>query len=496
MTHFKKTLIVGMAGVLLLQGSIAFADDSFGSFFDSMESTELSSSASSSALTINGYADLTSRAYVSKDNTLNSNCDYYATMVDPSVRLDFTYDGTDSEMRGKLLFRNDPTEILDELTYKAFLGDFVVEAGKSKIVWGRGDNLHVLDLFNANDYSDFLIPDYLDRRISEDMLQVTWNMSNALSLEAVWTPSMTADKIPTSGIWAPAAGTQLVTLGTSYVTNLAKTAYSTAYNSAYAAVLASSGTAEAAAATAALAGVSAASAITDTYSSASDFLPDTNSLKYSQYGLRLTGSYGPVDFGAQYYLGHYKTPSVSYTANATGVTDFNLSYDRLQVFGIDGAGVLGRCNLRGEVAYYLTEDIDGDDASVHNNSLQYLAGFDTNLPYNEMNLNVQLIGSYIFNNDKISSSSDMDYNAAGKYLTDKLVLQFSDSYNHAKAKPSISVIWGIEQKDLIVMPKFEYQLKDGFMVTALAFLFTSDEDGEFAAYANNDFIQVQASYSF
>lgn len=485
-----------MAGVLLLQGSVAFADDSFGSFFDATETTELSTSASSSALAINGFADLKSRAYVSEDNTLNSTSDYFATMVDPSVRLDLTYAGTDSELRGKLLFSNDPTEILDELTYKAFLGDFVVEAGKSKIVWGRGDKLHVLDLFNANDYSDFLIPDYLDRRISEEMLHVTFNMPNAMSLEAVWTPSMTADKVPASGVWTPAAVTELATLGTSYVTNLAKTAYSTAYNSAYAAVIAGSGTTETAAATAALAGVSAASAVTDTYSSASDFLPDTNTLEYSQYGLRLTGTYGPVDFGAQYYLGHYKTPSVSFTANASGVTDFDLSYDRLQVFGIDGAGVWGRFNLRGEAAYYLTEDIDGDDASVHNNSLQYLAGFDTDLPYNEMNLNVQLIGNYIINNDEISSTYDMDYNSAEKYLNDKIVLQLSDSYNHEKIKPSVSVIWGIERKDLIVMPKFEYQLKDGFTVTGLASLFASDDDGEFAAYDNNDFVQVKASYSF
>jgi hypothetical protein len=409
-------------------------------------------------------------------------------MVDPSLRLDLTYTGTDSELRGKLIFSEDATDCIDELTYRAFLGDFVVEAGKTKIVWGRGDKLHVLDLFNANDYSDFLIPDYLDRRIGENMVHVSWNLPYYLSLEAVWTPTMTADVIPTSGIWTPTAVTQLTALGTSYVTNLATNAYTSAYTAAFAATTST--------AAAVLAGMSAASAVTDTYSSSSDFLPDTNTLEYSQYGLRLTGTYGPLDFGAQYYLGHYKTPSVSYSADATGVTDFNLSYDRLQVFGIDSATVMGRFNLRAEGAYYLTEDIEGTDPGVHNNSLQWLGGFDTDLPYNELNLNVQIIGSYVLNNEEIASSSDMDYNSAQSYLNNKVVLQLSDSYKHEKLKPSLAVIWGIERQDLIVMPKLEYQIKDGFKVTALSALFACDDEGEFAAYQNNDFIQVKASYSF
>jgi hypothetical protein len=458
-----------------------------------MESTEVSAS-SSSKLDINGNADLTARAWIAEDNQLNSSSDYYATMVAPSIRLDLTYAGADSELRGKLLFTEDATDFIDELTYKAFLGDFVVEAGKSKIVWGRGDKLHVLDLFNANDYSDFLIPDYLDRRIAENMLHVSWNLPNALCLEAVWTPSMTADKIPTSGVWTPSAVNQLTALGTSFVTNNAKTAYSAAYDTAYTTYLPYGS--EAATKAAVLAGVSAATAYTQTYGSTSAFIPDTNTLEYSQYGLRLTGTYGPLDFGAQYYLGHYKTPSVSYTADTTGVTDFNLSYDRLQVFGIDSATVMGRFNLRGECAYYLTEDTEGTDPTVHNNSLQWLGGFDTDLPYNELNLNVQIIGSYVLNNEEISSSSDMDYNSAQSYLNDKVVLQLSDSYNHGKVKPSLAVIYGIERQDLIVMPKLEYQIKDGFTVTALSALFASDDEGEFAAYQNNDFVQVKASYSF
>jgi hypothetical protein len=478
MKHLKGKIAIGLAGLLLVQGSMVFADDSFGSFFDSIDSTE--SSASMPQLTIDGYAQLTTRAYTSDDST-----DCWATMVDPSLRLDLSYAGANSELSGKLDFSEDTSDILEELTYRAFVGDFVFSAGKSKIVWGRGDNLHVLDLINANDYSDFIIPDYLDRRIAEPMVDVTWNMSDQMTLEAVWTPGMTADEIPTSGIWAPEEATTLTDLATSYVTYAASQAYSAAYDQ-YIAYGES---------TAQFAAIAAAEAVEAQYSDSSDFLPDTDTLEYSQYGLRLTGTYGPVDYGAEYYLGHYKTPSVSYTTNGSYVTDLDLDYDRLQVFGIDGAAVAGRFNLRGEAAYYLTDDIDGTDDSVHNNSLQWLTGFDTDLPFNEMNLNMQVLGCYILHDDEISYG-DVDYNSAEKYYTHKLVTQVSDSYDHGKVKPSVSVVWNIEREDLIVMPKFEYNVQDDFTVTATAALFSSSDDGEFAAYEDNDFLQVKTEYRF
>ncbi|WP_320130136.1 hypothetical protein [uncultured Sphaerochaeta sp.] len=494
MKNVKKSLIFCLVGIILLQGSLAFADDDFGSFFDSATSVE--SSSSSPALAFSGETKISARAWLAEDNSLNSNSDFRAMDATSSVKLDFSYEGTASELKGKLLFTTDSTNIIDELTYKAFLGNFVLEAGKSKIVWGRGDKLHVLDLFNANDYSDFLIPDYLDRRIAENMVHLTWNMPNDMSLEVVWTPTMTADTIPASGVWTPYAAKNLTDLGTSYVTNLAKTAYTNAYTTTYATVYAATGDATKATSAAVLAGTSAASVIKETYGSASALLPDTNTLEYSQYGLRLTGTYGPVDWGTEYYLGHYKTPCASYTADSTGITDLDLSYDRLQVFGIDGAGVAGMFNLRGELAYYLTDDTEGTDPSVHNNSIQWLGGFDINLPFNELNLNAQLIGSYILSNDSITSASDVDYNSDKQYLNDKLVLQLSDSYNHEKLKPSIALIWNIEREDLIVMPKVEYQVADGFKVIASGALFTSSDNGEFKAYEHNDFIEFTASYTF
>ena len=83
-------------------------------------------------------------------------------------------------------------DIIDELIIRGYFLDnaLTVEGGKMKIVWGKGDKLHVLDNFNADDYTDFIVPDYIDRRISTPMFRVVYSQASAsaLSLEGVFTP--------------------------------------------------------------------------------------------------------------------------------------------------------------------------------------------------------------------------------------------------------------------------------------------------------------------
>ena len=96
-----------------------------------------------------------------------------------------------------------PLDILDELTMRVYLGDCVLSAGKLKLVWGKGDMIHVLDVFNANDLTDFTIPAYIDRRIGEPMVHFAYNAPIPLRLELACAPSMTPDRVALSGPWVP-----------------------------------------------------------------------------------------------------------------------------------------------------------------------------------------------------------------------------------------------------------------------------------------------------
>lgn len=455
----------------------------------------------SPSLSIGGSAEYRARAYLGDDalDAIGDTSDAAdALESDPSLRLDFDFKAAGSELEAKVrvdeaVIEDNPADSLEEATLRSYLGNFIVEAGKMKVVWGKGDKLHVLDLFNANDYSDFIIPDYIDRRLAEGMLRVTWNAPAGARLEAVWTPVMTPDRIPTEGTWAPANAKSLAAAATSYVENLALSAYTSAYATVYAAT--SDGSLAGAAA------LAAAQAVTDEYSDASDLLPDVATLDYGQYGLRLTFSVGGVDLGASYYLGHYKTPSVhvSYGLNALGqtvVTGFEANYDRLQSFGVEAATALGPLNLRGEAAYYLTDDIAGDDPEVKNNSLNWLAGFDVDLPLGELNLNVQTIGSYILGSDDITATNDVDYDADDRYTNDKIVVRLSDSFDHEKIVPELAALWGIERDDFILMPKCSLTLRDDMKLELSGAAFLGSSKGEFGAFIDNHFVQARFTYSF
>jgi len=529
----KIQLVVLTLSAAALAAGTAFADDSSLDSFDSLNST---TAAAAPAVSVGGEGSLDARYYVDADQ---DSAGETPAAVTPSAKIDFKFDAGKADIDAKFavseaIVKNYPRSLIDELTMRAYLGDFTVEAGDMKVVWGKGDKLHVLDNFNANDFTDFLIPDYIDRRIAEPMFHVSWNCPadfavHSLRIEGVYTPLMTPDRLAASGVWEPAQMTSLTSGVTAYASSAVKTVVTNLENARIAAATYETLAAEAgaagnltayttykAAATAQEANIAAYNtqyllALSQSETLADDLYPDTYQLKYGQAGVRMTGTIGTVDTGLSYYYGHYKQPSVNYDKIGTYVQkylagtatedDKFLTYDKLQVFGAEAASAVGPVNLRGEFGYYLTDDVAGTDKNVHNNSLNWVAGFDYNIPVNNMNVNVQTIGQYILNNGAAddNGATDVDYSEYGYYSNDKIVLNLSDTWNHEKIKPECSVIWGIERKDFIVMPKLTVNLFGGCDLIASGMYITnfdSAEKSEFSAYQNNSFVQMSVKYTF
>lgn len=498
-------------GLLFAQASEATNDDlGFSSFTDdafSADSLSANEDNSASKVAIGGKASTDVRYYVDTiENPDFSDLKDFLVAANPDFKLNVDYSGSSTEINSVLNFSvdsltNNYQDILDEFTMRLYQGDFIFEAGKSKVVWGKGDKLHVLDNFNANDYSDFVIPDYIDRRLGEVMLRGIWNSpSGAFRAEAVYTPTMTADRFNTSGNWVPDSYNTMVALCTEVQANRLAKALAT-----------KDGTIGTAAYQAALANY--LSVLNDVNNfSADSIYPNTKSLKYGQAGLRLTGCVSSVDWGVSYYYGHYKTPSVnlsdyitsSFANSGTSYELPTLSYDQLQIFGLEFGGVAGPVNYRGEFAYNLTDDVAGDDPWVKNNSIAWLGGFDVNIPLNNLNFNFQATGSYVLNNDKIGTGEkagykkyDVDFNADDEYTKNKLVFNLSDSYFHENLTPEISVIWGIENNECLIMPKISYKIKDDFTATLkAAWIYSEESAGEFYSFNDESFVQVGVSYNF
>ena len=485
-----KKILFTLAALSLTSFSFAqefdFGGSDSGDFGGSIEES------SAPAVTISGEVGADARAWIGAKNketgrydtkAYDSFYDFSKTLIDANahanVELNYAGDYTDANIKFKLnpsTLKKYQEDIIDEVSLGGSFkeGKFQLRAGKMKEVWGKGDKVHVLDNFNANDYTDFIFPDYIDRRISEVMFKATANLSwdYNLKLEGIFTPWMTADRFADSGMLVPYAQTKL----TDTVKSILKMQASTTY---------ASGDTDAI--------VNGIMGLSE-FSTDSLYEDNIRTLKYAQGGARLTGTLGGIDWGASYYYGHYKQPSANvqryaiYSNSgsikeaawekyyATAVANFragaaakekdmsaytdaqvyaaaqggtlgaeakaaaideskvkglvdaqltsngytlanalpSLNYDQLQVFGLEAAFVLWKLNTRWEFAYNLTEDIAGDNPWIKNNSVSWLAGFDIDLPIHNLNLNVQETGTYILNNDKIEDNTVTVGYLAGK----------------------------------------------------------------------------------
>lgn len=313
-----KKLLLTMAALSLTSFSFAqdfgFGDSDFGGSDDFGGSSFEESSAPSVA--ISGEVGASARAWGGTKNEdgefdtrhYGAAYDFCKSKIEKSAfaNLDFTYSGDYTEALIKLKFnpgtiKDNPEDILDEASVSGSFkeGRFQVKAGKLKEVWGKGDKVHVLDNFNANDYTDFIFPDYIDRRIGEVMFKTTANLSwdYNIKLEGIYAPMMTADRFASKGPLVPYAQTKL----TNTVKSILKTQGAAVADNA---VNFDAKTVN---------GESLVQSIMDLSEFSTDnlFEDDIKTIKYGQAGARLTGTFGGIDWGASYYYGHYKQPSAN-----------------------------------------------------------------------------------------------------------------------------------------------------------------------------------------
>ncbi len=551
----KRTKILALLAAVALCTSFAtaqdmdFGDDFASDFGGDFGDSSSSSSFSATALSINGEAQINFRTYVDDEGTIGLPIDEWNTWVDPKGKLGLNYsnDSVSADVKfalSKDIITDYKTDIIDELTLEAYLGNFVIQTGKMKVVWGKGDKLHVIDNFNANDYKDFLIPDYIDRRLAEPMVRVLYNAPNDVGpftsnrFELVWTPFMTADRYASSGRWVPTQvkelknkltenattsisntikeleenRTKLAVAQTGYTNaeNAYKTATSDEDKTKYAAQMKAYGdAAQTAQGNLTESNKTYLSQLNNSSSLADNLYPDLYQLKYMQAGARFTTTTGSWDWGVSYYFGRDKRASFDYKKMETYVPkylegtanedDKFIDYDFLQVFGLEAAKTFGAYNFRAEAAYNLTQDTAGDDPTVHNNSVAWVFGFDRDLPINELNINLQTQGKYILNHDEIDDTKDSLDTEKDTYSTDnKLVLNISDNLAHGKVKPEVSAIYGFEHFDLIIMPKVTWYVSDGLEFSASGMYMHSfiKNRSEFGDWHNNSFVQIAAKYTF
>ncbi|MFW6208741.1 MAG: hypothetical protein ACOC7X_08540, partial [Spirochaetota bacterium] len=321
-------------------------------------------------------------------------------------------------------------QMINEAYLRLFYDNFDLQAGFLKEVWGTGDQSHVVDLLNPTDYYDFVNIDYIDRKLAEFMFKLNIPFAANGLIELAYVPTFTPDSSPIFDRWAPQSAKDMLATGATI-----------------------------------------------------HYPEEKKSLEDGQAALRISGTAGGMDLAGTYYFGYLRQPAIEFDMLPIP-SNIYLSYDRVHVFGLDAAGVLAGFNLRGEAAYYLTEDYDGDDETrLNNHSVQWVAGFDRNLPVSELNLNIQTIGAYFINEDEEPTRNIVS-------------AALSDSWNNDKIRPEVSASYGVEEEDWMIRPEVSFDLVDDVELTAGGAIFLGSSDGRFGQFDDNNYAQVELTYNF
>lgn len=432
------------------------------------------------------------------------------------AQLEFSASGSSVDMLLKLriseqILSENPSALIDEASLRLYLGRLDLEGGLLKRVWGKADSQGPLDVLNPQDLSDLSIWDSMDRKISQPMFCASFAAGAFTKLEAVYIPGFTPDRLALSGPWMPA---QLGEMQDAAYSSLYDAYYESAEASLYASVWtqvyltlitgeadAETANTQASAAAAATVTEQAPLLVAQTDQAVSKLIdgvlvyPETNTLEYSQGGLRFTTTLGSVDLGIQYFTGFLSEPVIALDLqNLTPASlDAAVSFNRFHQAGLDAAAVLGPYALRAEAALKLTEDFEGDDPLVYNPSLAWSLGFDRSL-ISTLTLNLQGNGTYRLYDDKVGSEAgDIE---SGRDLTKtRFTLLLSQSLFQDRFEWELGALYGLEDEDFLIMPALIFAVGDAELKAA-AGIFGGASAGELGQFSDNCYVKIGMNYSF
>jgi hypothetical protein len=388
-----------------------------------------------------------------------------------SGRLDFSVSGAIAEGVINLDIRPprggaSPVDI-DEAYVRAFFGPVSIAGGIRKLTWGRADSFGPLDLINPLDYSDLSeLSDPQSIKIARPMIHVSWNMGSFSRLEAVFVPWFQGHTFSTSGRWIPGQIGGLTGSIPVLVSLLGNTSLITALS----------------------------------MFNIDDYYQDhKNTLEYAQAGIRFTTSAASSDFGFQYYFGRLPRPAfeIDMVKLPTALTldeMLNIDYNWYHHIGADFARVIGGFNIRAEAGANITSDTGGGDGAVYNPAIVWSLGFDRDL-FLAINLNLQGTGSIRLFHGKIGGLSDLDVEAGKDMTSTRITVKLSRKFFRDELEIKTTGLWGIEDKDFLIMPAVVWSRND-LSVELSAGFFGGDRDGELGCYRDNNFIKTILSYKF
>ncbi len=375
----------------------------------------------------------------------------------PAGRLDFSWSSPSAEAKIAVeldpgALAPDPGSLVDEAWLAAYFRAFELRGGLMRTVWGKGDGLHVLDVVDPVDYSDFVNADPRSSKIAQPAVRLDARFSDTGKLELLYVPLFSPHRTPTAGRWKPVEYTILSTI-------LASPPY---------------GSTE----------------------PLSDILvhPDADTLGRGQFGLRLTGTAGGIDLGAQYYRGFIREPSINlnpadFAANSGRIA---VAYDPFHQIGIDSAFAVAGFAVRAEAALTLTPDVAGSDWLVRNRTFGWVLGADRDIL--GFGVNLQMMGTHLLDRAGITLPYDVD--ARTSPFTGVLALRLARSFSNERIVLETTGVWIAGTGEYMLRPRATFALPGEVSLVLAGAWFGGEFTGRFGQYRGNPYLEATLSVPF
>ncbi len=323
-----------------------------------------------------------------------------------------------------------------------YLGPVDLSVGNQVVAWGSTDAVNPVDVVNPRDLSN-PVADPADQRRPVPLLRATVHAQEGVSVDLVVVPVFVASTLPGER-WQPAAELPTLPPGMAIVGVMAPTESQPAFE-----------------------------------------------LGNVQFGVRATldldlGS--GADVSAVVYRGfrHLPTASAELVPTETPgafLLQPRLAYDRITVLGGDFSAVFGAYVVRGEAAYTFSDDPDGMDPAIGNDTFAAVLGAETKLAGGPF---VTLQGAYQ------RTAPDAGGEARDSFST--VLAATFDPDN----RTGMDVAWLHEWTDGsgAVRPSFTYTFADGLTGTASATVLYGKVGSTYGGWQDNTQFRLGLAYAF
>ena len=225
----------------------------------------------------------------------------------------------------------------------------------------------------------------------------------------------------------------------------------------------------------------------------------------SSFAVKIDRSGEAVDWSASYFSGLDINPDITIGAIAPPATNLILEHNRIHVFGMDAATVIGRYGLRAEAAYTWTSNAGVNDVLVKKPFFYMVMGGDRTF-FDYLNFNVQYYLHQVSNySDPQNIVNPLLRSVAiqGAVLSNQfdrfqhgVSIRVSDKWFNETLEGEIAGITTFRRSNYFIRPKLVYAFSDIMKGSLGLDIYRGESNSFFGQLRKNSLLFTEMKYSF